>query len=220
MQTDNVLDTHIPWDGSPVDSMSIQDLPFRIAVLLLFVGMRFVRWDARKLVGWKASWPAMSRHGLDTFLLLSMGVAWATAVVIYVAFPKLVAPLAVPIPALIRWCAVAVAVAGLALIRWADRHLGENLSVSLRIREHHTLVTSGPYRWVRHPIYTAMLLYAPALAVVTANYVLAVLFCLPTVLVVALRLGREEQMMVDEFGEEYRTYMKSTGRLLPTWRRT
>jgi protein-S-isoprenylcysteine O-methyltransferase Ste14 len=200
--------------------MSDQDLPLRIAVLLLFIGVRFVRWRARKLVGWKASWPAMRRHGLDTCLLLAMAVAWIAAVVIFVACPALVAPLAVPIPVVIRWCAVPVAVAGLALIRWADHYLGENLSVSLRIREHHTLVTGGPYRWVRHPIYTAMLLYVAALAVVTANIVLAVAFLLPTVLIVLLRLGREEQMMIDQFGQEYQTYMKSTGRLLPKWCRS
>ena len=69
-----------------------------------------------------------------------------------------------------------------ALLWWADRCLGQNLSISLRIRDHHTLVTEGPYRSVRHPIYTATLVYAAALAIVTANYLLAVAIFVPMAL--------------------------------------
>jgi protein-S-isoprenylcysteine O-methyltransferase Ste14 len=195
--------------------MADQDLVFRVAVLLLFVGVRFVRWHSRRLIGWKASWPTMKKYPLDTVVLMSLAVAWVTAMVVYVAFPNLVARFSAPIPQTLRWCAVLVAVAGLALLGWADRCLGQNLSVVLQIRDQHTLVTNGPYHWVRHPIYSATLLYAAALAVVTANYVLAVAIVVPMVLLVALRLGREEQMMIDEFGDAYRTYMQNTGRLLP-----
>jgi protein-S-isoprenylcysteine O-methyltransferase Ste14 len=200
--------------------MSDQDLVFRVVVLVLFVGARYVRWHARHLTGWKASWPAMKKNALDTVVLLTLSVAWLTAVVVYVGFPRVVARFSAPIPDWIRWCALAAAVTGLALLWWADRCLGQNLSVSLRIREHHTLVTEGPYRLVRHPIYTATLVYAAALAIITANYVLAAAIFGPMALLVTQRLGREEQMMIDEFGDEYRTYMQSTGRLLPKWRRS
>jgi protein-S-isoprenylcysteine O-methyltransferase Ste14 len=73
---------------------------------------------------------------------------------------------------------------------------------------------------VRHPIYTATLVYAAALAIITANYVLAAAIFGPMALLVTQRLGCEEQMMIDEFGDEYRVYMQSTGRLLPKWRRS
>ena len=81
-------------------------------------------------------------------------------------------------------------------------------------------VARGPYRWVRHPIYSATLLYAVCVALVTANYVLAALIIAPIVLLVTLRLGREEQMLMGEFGDQYRAYMQHTGRLLPKWRRS
>jgi len=188
---------------------------FRAIILILFIGARYVRWRARRLTTWQANWPGMKRHPTDTTVLISLAVAWVTAVVIYVAFPGLVAPFHVPLPVVVRWCAVVVAFGGLGLLRWVDRCLGDNLSVTLQIRENHTLVSDGPYRWVRHPIYTATLVYAAALGVITANYVLAALFFVPMALLVALRLGREEQMMMDQFGDEYRNYMKRTGRLLP-----
>jgi protein-S-isoprenylcysteine O-methyltransferase Ste14 len=200
--------------------MSDQDLVFRMVVLALFIGIRCVRWHARQRIGWRASWPAMKNHPLDTALLLTLGVLWLGAVVVYAAVPASVARFAAPVPAAVRWVAVAVAVAGLALLRWADRCLGENLSVSLRVREHHTLVTTGPYRYVRHPIYVATLLYAAGLAVITANYLLGAAFLVPMVLVVAKRLTAEEQMMIDTFGDEYRAYMQATGRLLPKRQRS
>jgi protein-S-isoprenylcysteine O-methyltransferase Ste14 len=200
--------------------MSDQDLIFRAVVVLLFIGVRFVRWRTRRLVGWKVSWPTMKKRPLDAVVLLSLAVAWVTAVVVYAAVPGVVARFSAPIPVAVRWCAVSMAVAGLALLWWSDRCLGRNLSVVLKIRARHTLVTSGPYHWVRHPIYFATLLYAVAWAVITANYVLAIVIIAPMALLVALRLRPEEQMMIDKFGDEYRTYMQNTGRLLPKWRRS
>jgi protein-S-isoprenylcysteine O-methyltransferase Ste14 len=74
----------------------------------------------------------------------------------------------------------------------------------------------GPYARVRHPLYTGMLGWGAGVAVVTANRVFVIL----AVMVIAgmmARVPREEQMMVEEFGEEYRTYMKRTGRFFPRW---
>ena len=67
--------------------MADQDLVFRVVVLVLFIGVRFVRWHARRLVGWQASWPAMKKYPLDTVVLLSLALAWLTAVVVFVACP-------------------------------------------------------------------------------------------------------------------------------------
>ncbi len=90
--------------------------------------------------------------------------------------------------------------------------------MTLKIREHHTLVSHGPYSRIRHPIYTATLIYAAALGTITANYLLGSMIFIPMVTLVAERLGREEQMMIDQFGDAYRQYMQRTGRLLPRLR--
>ena len=131
------------------------DLLFRVIVMGLFVGARYVRWHARHRISWQASWPSMKRHPLDTSVLIVLSLCWLTAVVIYMVVPQLVSAFTAPIPTWLRWCAAAAAVAGLALLWWSDRCLGENLSVTLRIRQDHTLVSRGPYSKVRHPIYSA-----------------------------------------------------------------
>lgn len=198
--------------------MDQTDIPFRIAVLVLFIGARYVRWHARHLISWSASWPAMKKHPTDTAVLIALSIGWLAAVVIYAAFPRLVEPFRAAIPDSLRWGAIPVALAGLGLLYWADRCLGANLSVSLAIRDQHTLITHGPYRWVRHPIYTATLIYSAALSLITANYVLTAMIFLPMAVLIGTRLPREERMMLDHFGDQYRAYMRRTGRLIPRLR--
>lgn len=77
-------------------------------------------------------------------------------------------------------------------------------------------MTTGPYARVRHPLYTAMFGVGIAFALVTANWVF-VLLAVAAIGVVA-RVPREEQMMIEEFGEEYKAYMQKTGRFFPKWR--
>ncbi len=97
--------------------------------------------------------------------------------------------------------------------------LGRNWSPSLEIREGHSLVTRGVYRYVRHPIYAADWLWGIAQALLLQNWI-AGLSCLASSLPIYLyRVAREEQMMVDHFGEEYREYITRTGRIIPrSWR--
>jgi protein-S-isoprenylcysteine O-methyltransferase Ste14 len=93
--------------------------------------------------------------------------------------------------------------------------LGRNWSPSLQLREGHTLVTQGMYRSIRHPMYTSQCLWSIAQTLLLQNWVAGwaglVLF-LPLYL---LRVPREEQMMLAQFGEAYRTYMERTGRVVP-----
>jgi len=190
------------------------ELPFRIAVLTLAILIKLVRWPSRRRVGWKASWPGMRRNPLDTAILLGMSIAWGVALVTYVFFPATVSPAALGLPAWLRWLGVGIAAAGLGLIGWADRALGGNLSVTLRIRDGHTLVTTGPYRRVRHPIYTGGLLYAAAHLLIAANGFVGACFLAPYVLLLLTRIPKEERMMLEAFGDEYRRYVQRTGRLL------
>ena len=92
--------------------------------------------------------------------------------------------------------------------------LGKEWSPQLQLREEHHLVTTGPYARVRHPIYTAMFGYGTSLALVTANWVFLGLAVLVIGGLIA-RVPKEEQMMLEEFGEEYKAYIKNTGRFFP-----
>jgi protein-S-isoprenylcysteine O-methyltransferase Ste14 len=108
--------------------------------------------------------------------------------------------------------------AGALVVFWrAHADLGQNWSPTLQIREGHRLVTNGIYQSIRHPMYASQWLWVIAQALLLQNWIAGlggVISFLPMYL---LRVGPEEQMMVDEFGEEYRNYMGRTGRVLPKW---
>lgn len=122
--------------------------------------------------------------------------------------------LSLPLPGWLRWIGVAVGFLSLALYAWSRATLGKEWSSNLLLGENHSLVTTGPYRWIRHPIYLAMIGFMISIALVTADLFL-VAFLLVSTIDLALRIPKEEQMMVEKFGEEYKTYMQRTGRIFP-----
>lgn len=93
--------------------------------------------------------------------------------------------------------------------------LGLNWSPSLEVRSGHSLVTRGVYQYVRHPMYTSIWIWCLIQALLLHNYIGGLSGLVFFGLLYCLRVGREEDMMVDQFGEEYQAYMKKTGRLLP-----
>ena len=93
--------------------------------------------------------------------------------------------------------------------------LGRNWSPSLELREGHELVTEGVYRSVRHPMYSSMWLWGVAQALLLQNWIAGWVSLVMFMPLYLLRVPREERMMLDEFGEEYRAYMDRTGRVIP-----
>ena len=93
--------------------------------------------------------------------------------------------------------------------------LGTNWSITLEIRESHRLVTEGIYRHVRHPMYSALLLYGIGQAMVVPNWVAGPFYVVAMALVCALRLRPEEELMRDQFHGEYEAYASRTQRLIP-----
>jgi protein-S-isoprenylcysteine O-methyltransferase Ste14 len=115
-------------------------------------------------------------------------------------------------PGWLRWVGFALGFAGQGFLAWTQATLGREWSPQLQLRGEHHLVTTGTYARVCHPLYTAMLVWEGAL--VTTNWVFLILAVVVIVGLMA-RVTREEQMMLEEFGEEYRAYMKRTGRFFP-----
>lgn len=104
---------------------------------------------------------------------------------------------------------------GLWLLHRSHVDLGTNWSITLEVRETHRLVTEGLYHRVRHPMYLALLIYSAGQALVVPNFVAGSSYALAMTILVAFRVGPEEQMMLERFGEEYRDYMARTKRLVP-----
>jgi protein-S-isoprenylcysteine O-methyltransferase Ste14 len=117
-----------------------------------------------------------------------------------------------PSPAL-GWAAAALTAIGIGLAIWARVVLGRNWSPQPAVKEHHELVTTGPYAYVRHPIYTGVLLAAFGTALTGTIFGIGV-FIVASIIFLS-RIGREEKIMLELFPNEYPGYRARTKRLVP-----
>ena len=152
------------------------------------------------------------------FTLRPIGLATMVGLIAYLMNPSWMAWSSLPLPEWMRWLGVGLGVLGGALIVWAFSNLGKNLTDTVVTRREHSLVVTGPYRWVRHPFYVAVLLTMLANALAAANWFLMLGGGL-TFLLMVVRTRKEEAKLLERFGEQYRAYMARTGRFLPRDRR-
>jgi protein-S-isoprenylcysteine O-methyltransferase Ste14 len=144
-----------------------------------------------------------------------LGLIGFISVIAFVINPSWLAFASLSFPAWLRWVGVTVALAGFALLQWAQVTLGKSWSDTPRMMKEQTLITSGPYQFIRHPIYTAFILILGSMLLISANWLIGLAWMGMTIMEVASRIGFEESLMREYFGDEYREYMKKTGRLLP-----
>jgi len=193
---------------------------FRVAFWVLFGGVFVMRiyFALRVSRAGERVMPdrqAIEREGRGMFavrvLLFFLLLAWLA---LYAINPPWMEVLSVPFPGWLRWVGFALGLASLGFWAWTQVALGKEWSPQLQLREEHHLVTTGPYARIRHPLYTAMIGYGTSLALVTANWVFVVL-AVAMIAGLFARVPKEEQMMIEEFGEEYKAYMQRTGRFFP-----
>jgi protein-S-isoprenylcysteine O-methyltransferase Ste14 len=136
---------------------------------------------------------------------------------VYLLNPKWMAWSKMGLPEEVRWLGVALGILCVAGIYWLFSSIGSGITPTSATRKQHNLVTSGPYRWVRHPLYTIGSSMFIAFGMIADIWFIAALGVLTFVLM-ALRTPKEEANLIEKFGNEYREYMKHTGRFLPKLR--
>ena len=114
----------------------------------------------------------------------------------------------------VRWFGVGLAILCTAGIYWLFSSIGSGISPTSATRREHTLSTRGPYRWVRHPLYTIGSSFFISFGLIADNWFIALLGILAFILM-TIRTPKEEANLIEKFGDEYREYMKQTGRFLP-----
>jgi protein-S-isoprenylcysteine O-methyltransferase Ste14 len=159
----------------------------------------------------------LDRRQEGMFILLTLrplGLALWLGVFAYMINPAWMAWSHVRLPDAIRWSGVAVWILSLSFLVWTLRNLGKNLTDTVVTRQAHSLVTSGPYRWVRHPFYDAVALFMLSIGLVSANWFILVAGAIAFTLL-AIRTASEERNLLARFGEPYARYVAQTGKFLP-----
>ncbi len=162
----------------------------------------------------------LDRRKEGLFILLTLrplGLAMWVGVIAFLIDPSYMAWSSVPLPAWMRWAGVGVCAMGGGLLTWTLGCLGKNLTDTVVTRREHTLVTGGPYRYVRHPFYDAAALFVFGISLLAANWFFFVVGVAGLCLLV-LRTRTEEGYLLARFGESYQAYRDRTGRFLPRLR--
>ncbi len=120
-----------------------------------------------------------------------------------------------PLPGWLRWGGGVITLLGILLFGWAHQALGQNWTAVLALAKEHELVQAGPYRYARHPMYSAFFVIGIGFAFLSANGLIALVYLGPLLVMYVARVSPEEKMMIERFGEPYRQYMQRTGRLWP-----
>ncbi len=189
---------------------------FRISaalILVLAISISgYFRRKADRISGEKVS---TKDEGRPIFWALRLGglFLWFSPL-IYAINPAWMAWSKIGLPDWLRWIGVGVGFLSLALITWMFRSIGTGITPTVATRKEHKLSTSGPYRWIRHPLYSFGTLAFLSLGLIADSWFIVLLAVLAFILL-ATRTPNEEAHLIEKFGDDYREYMKRTGRYLP-----
>jgi protein-S-isoprenylcysteine O-methyltransferase Ste14 len=189
--------------------------PFRIALIVFFLAVLPIGLYHR--IKSQATREKLDRRQEGTFILVTLrplAAALWFGVFAWMINPEWMAWSRLSLPEWLRWTGVVLAGTGGGLLLWTFRSLGKNLTDTVVTRHEHKLVMHGPYRWIRHPLYTSVALLVAAMSLVAANWFFLVTG-IGVLSLLVVRTRTEEANLVARFGDSYRTYMNRTGRFLP-----
>ncbi len=192
-----------------------EELSFRVFLLVIAIVQNAFSFRYLKRASVASSIFQRRDEGILMSIVISATFAgYCIAVAAYLLNPSWMAWSAIELPNWIRWFGTVPLLDGSFTIMWGVYHLGNNITFSVSTKAEHKLITSGPYRWVRHPLYTGLLLGAIGVSVMLANWFVATTG-LATWILLARRTRLEEQNLIEKFGDAYREYMTHTGQFFP-----
>ncbi len=161
---------------------------------------------------------AVKREGGRGFFLFRIGLFFALVVFLamYIAGMEWINLFLFALPEWQHWIGFAISILSVVFMTWTQVTLDTQWSAQLQLREDHHLITTGPYARMHHPLYTSTFGWGVALSLLTANWIFVVVSAL-AIIGLIVRIPKEEQMMIEAFGDEYKAYMQRTGKFFPKW---
>jgi protein-S-isoprenylcysteine O-methyltransferase Ste14 len=192
---------------------------FRIlAAIILFTGIGISSYYRRKAdrdTGEKIS-RKVDGNTMMTIIKIGGLILWLSPLV-YLVNPAWMAWSKIGLPECTRWLGAGIGLLCVFGIYWLFSSIGSGITPTSATRTQHTLVTRGPYRWVRHPLYTVGSSFIVSFGMMADNWFVAALGILAFI-AMASRTPKEEANLIEKFGDDYRNYMKRTGAFFPKFK--
>ncbi|MFN8388185.1 MAG: isoprenylcysteine carboxylmethyltransferase family protein [Anaerolineales bacterium] len=186
-----------------------------IAALVLFTGIGISGYFRRKAD--RESGETVSRKAdgsmMMNFIRIGGLILWLSPIV-YLINPAWMAWSKIGLPESIRWLGVGLGILCMFGIYWLFSSIGSGITPTSATRKEHKLATNGIYKYIRHPLYTIGSSFILSFGMMADNWFIA-LFGILAFILMAIRTPKEEANLIEKFGDEYREYMKRTGRFLP-----
>ena len=186
-----------------------------IAAVILFTGVGISTYFRRKAD--RDSGEKLSRKADGTPMMTAIRIGglilWLSPLV-YLINPAWMAWSKIGLPEWVRWLGVGIGILCAFGIYWLFSSIGSGITPVSATRKEHKLSTSGIYRWVRHPLYTIGSSFIVSFGMMADNWFIILMGVLAFI-GMAVRTPKEEANLIEKFGDEYREYMKRTGRFLP-----
>jgi protein-S-isoprenylcysteine O-methyltransferase Ste14 len=198
------------------------ELLFKLSFVLLFVSAVAIRVRYQRLAGTYTEGVAKHTEGhlaheAKPLLIIRplLGLPWYGVVLCWFSAPQWISWSFVGLPLWMRAGGLVLAGLGLLLLWRSHSALGKNFRPTLEVAPDQELVTTGPYSYVRHPLYLAFLLMLTSTGLLSSNWFIGVVGMLLIASITVVRIPAEEGLLEQRFGELYREYQKSTPALLP-----
>ncbi len=191
----------------------MDEIIWKIIFVIIWIGSGIVRNPHMKKYK-KTEKINSKKTSREKFLCFLAAVGMVIVPMVYVFTPWLDS-FSMGLPDWARWSGVICFGFAMVLFWWVHKTLGKNWSPVLEIRKNHKLITEGPYKFVRHPMYTVIWIWMLCQGMILSNWVVMIVGILTWSILYFVRLPDEEKMMIEEFSQEYKDYMKKTKRIIP-----
>lgn len=192
------------------------DIFFQITIFTTFIGIATIRiYFIQLSKSYNEPAISVSEGYLIGYLRIITSNFLALLVIGYIIYPNFFRSVSIRFPNLIKLLSSLVQLLMVILLWWIHNHLGENFSRTLHIHLNHEFVAQGPYKYVRHPMYSVIFTYILTLFLITG-----IILILPIIIgyfltIMIIRTNKEEEMLIEEFGETYIFYMQGTRKFIP-----
>lgn len=193
---------------------------FRILTVLVVLSALGISGYFRKRADRRGGKASRSKEGRLFAVMLRLPAVLAFLLLcVYIMHPSWLDWARLHLPDSVRWFGAAASVAAVGFLYWVFSSLGANVTATVTVRPRARLVSRGPYRWIRHPLYTGGSFLWLSLSLLTDLWIFAPFLACSLILLVR-RTPLEERELLRHFGEEYRRYMDRTGRFFPKFRKS
>ena len=190
-------------------------LLFRIIAASVFVLMAITGFSFRVKARQKGDNTSWKEEG--TLIMVGLRLAgfgtWLLLITA-ISFPSMIPWSFFSLPFWLHWVGLALLLSATCLLFFLFRAIGKNITDTVGIKQDHELITSGPYHYIRHPLYSASILVFIGFGLLLGNWLIPLTGTI-TFAILLVRLAKEEANLIETFGDRYRQYMESTPRFFP-----